>query len=130
MASCISGDVWRVDSSVGKLITEKLPAYPNWFIRTRKLRNALKKGLSVRSEWGGREPEHFIVLCEKRWNGQATEHTEEYPLKFELARESLEMCVAVIDLIPIAFDEVMERKQARSRRMQERKFDLPTGKRT
>jgi hypothetical protein len=71
----MSGDVWRDDAGVGKLTTANLPAYPGWFIRTRKLRNALKKGLSVQSVWRGREPEHFIVLCEKRWNGSMIENT-------------------------------------------------------
>ena len=128
MSSCISGNAWRVGSSVAKLINEKLPAYPDWFIRTRELRNALKSGLSVESVWRGREPEHCIVLCEQRWNGHMIENSKEYCLNFEFASESLEMCLAVIDLIPVAFDEMVERKQARCRRVQEMQGDLPDGK--
>jgi hypothetical protein len=116
MSKCIHGDAWRDDSAVGKLIAVHLPTYPIWFIRTRKLRNELKKGLNVTSVWRGREPEHFIVLCEQRWNGNMIENTAEYPLRLEFATESLEMCVAVAALIPIAFDEAQARKQARSQR--------------
>lgn len=117
MSTCVAGDEWRSDSGVGRLITEILPTYPCWFIKTRKLRNALKKGLSVQSVWAkGKEPEHFIVLCAKRWNGPYVENTEEHPLKFELATESLKMCVAVTQLIPIAYDRTQARKVARRQR--------------
>lgn len=120
MSKCVNGDAWRDDAPVGKLIATHLPAYPSWFIRTRKLRNELKKGLSVQSVWKGREPEHFIVLCEQRWNEYMIENTAEYALKLDFATECLEMCVAIFALIPIAFDEVKERKKARSRRMKEK----------
>lgn len=117
MSKCISDNVWRDDTTVGKLIAMHLPSYPNWFIRTRKLRNELKRGLSVESVWRGRKPEHFIVLCERRWNGCMIEKTAEHPLKLEFATESIKMCMAVVPMIQIASEETRERKHARSLRM-------------
>uniref|UniRef100_UPI0014851D9D hypothetical protein n=1 Tax=Cupriavidus sp. 2SB TaxID=2502199 RepID=UPI0014851D9D len=125
MSTCAPDDIWRSGAGVGKLIAEHLPGYPEWFIRTRKLRNKLKQGLSVQSVWKGRE--HFIVLCGKRWNGPYVENTEAHPLKFEFATECLEMCAAVANLIPVALNETRVRKQARALRMKEREVDLSLG---
>lgn len=125
MSTCAPDGVWRDGAGVGKLIAEHLPGYPEWFIRTRKLRNKLKQGLSVQSVWKGRE--HFIVLCGKRWNGPYVESTEAHPLKFEFAKESLEMCAAVANLIPVALNETRVRKQARALRMKGKEVDLSLG---
>lgn len=125
MSACVKDGEWRGHSSVGRLIAETLPAYPRWFIHAREIRNALKKGLSVQSVWaGGQEPEHFIVLCAKRWNGQFVENTEEYPLRFQLVLESLKMCMAVADLIPIAYEQTKARKLARKQRIAEKAPDF------
>lgn len=117
MSRCLSAGVWRQGSGVGALIHEHLPGYPSWFIQTRDLRNKLKSGLSVQSVWSGREPEHFIVLRVQRWNGCYIENIEEHPLKFDLAVESLEMCLAVARLVSLANDEWQSGKRARLQRM-------------
>jgi len=121
MSTCVSGDAWRNEASVGKLIATRLPDYPNWFIRMRKLRNALKKGLSVQSVWQGQE--HFIELCEQRWSDGFTENTKAYALKLEFAIESLKMCMASAELIRVAYDETRMRKEARRRRVAEKEAD-------
>lgn len=116
MSSCIeSKNKWRDNSGVGKIIIDHLPEYPDWFIRTRDLRNELKKGLSVRSEW--KSGEHFIVLKDEVWEGVYISAQKEYPLKLEFALESIQMCLDSMGLIRYAYDATQRRKKERAQRM-------------
>lgn len=103
MTTCFESDK-RGDPKANRLMLERrVPEYGDWFQRMKGIRNELKRGLSVVSEW--KRGEHIIQLSERYPDGDYVNSKNIRILSLDFAAECLRMCSGAIRAV---HDELLE----------------------
>ncbi len=103
MTTCFELDK-RGNSKANSLMLERrVPGYGGWFLRMKGIRNELKRGLSVASEW--KRGEHVIQLSERYPDGPYVNSKNIRILSLDFAAECLRMCSGAIRAV---HDELLE----------------------
>lgn len=92
MSPCMKAEKSDGSKPVRSAMDRHVPGYRDWFVQMRDLRNELKRGLSVRSDW--RAGEHVIILYEPYPDGVFVGGKNLRPLSLDFASQCLSMCAA------------------------------------
>lgn len=97
MTTCFELDKRGNPKANGRMLERRVPGYGEWFLRMKGIRNELKRGLSVASEWNGGE--HVIRLLELYPDGDFLKEKNVRILSLDFAAECLRMCSGAIQAV-------------------------------
>ena len=97
MTTCFELDKRGQPKASSLLLERRVPGYSEWFPRMKGIRNELKRGLSVASEWIGGE--HVIRLSELYPDGDYLRAKNVRILSLDFAAECLNMCSGAIQAV-------------------------------
>lgn len=104
MTTCFELDKRRKPKANSVMLERRVPGYGDWFQRMKEIRNELKRGLSVSSEW--KDGEHVIRLSERYPDGYYVNEKNTRVLSLDFAAECLRMCSGAIRAVR---DELLEK---------------------
>lgn len=97
MATCCKDDK-RGNSKPSRLMLERhIPGFCDWFLFMKGIRDELKRGLAVASDWTAGE--HAILLSESYPDGDFVGSKNIRRLSLDFAAECLRMCIAAINAV-------------------------------
>lgn len=97
MTTCFELDKRGNPKANSLMLERRVPGYGEWFLRMKGIRNELKRGLSVASEWTGGE--HTIRLSELYPDGNFLSSKNVRILSLDFAAECLRMCSGAIQAV-------------------------------
>jgi hypothetical protein len=97
MSTCFEMDRRGNPKANSLMLEKRVPGYGEWFRRMKGIRNELKRGLSVASEWSGGE--HIIRLSELYPDGDFLSSKNVRTLSLDFAAECLRMCSEAIQAV-------------------------------
>lgn len=104
MATCFKDDR-RGNPKPNHLMLEKrIPGFRAWFMLMKGIRDELKRGLAVASDWTAGE--HAILLSEDYPVGSSVDSKNIRTLSLDFAAECLRMCTAVINAVQAELVEI------------------------
>lgn len=104
MTTCFELDKRGNPKNNSLMLARRVPGYSDWFQRMKGIRNELKRGLSVVSEW--KQGEHVIQLSESYPDGDYVKRKNIRILSLDFAEECLRMCSGAIRAVQA---EIVER---------------------
>lgn len=107
MAECLKMDKRGNRKPSAAMLEARAPGYCEWFMRMKKIRDELKRGLSVTSSWGAGE--HSILLSERYPSGNYIASKNVRTLSLDFAAECVAMCTAAIKAVSDELGEISHR---------------------
>lgn len=108
MADCLKMDKRGNRKSNAIMLDERAPGYCEWFMRMKKIRDELKRGLSVTSSWTAGE--HSILISERYPDGIYIASKNVRTLSLDFAAECVAMCTAAINAVSAELSEISQRE--------------------
>ena len=103
MTTCFELDKRGSPKANSRMLEKRVPGYGEWFRRMKGIRNELKRGLSVASEWTSGE--HTIRLSELYPDGNFVRSKNVRILSLDFAAECLRMCSGAIQAVHVELVE-------------------------
>lgn len=108
MADCMKMDKRGNRKSNAVMLDARAPGYCDWFMRMKKIRDELKRGLSVTSSWTAGE--HSILLSERYPDGDRIASKNVRTLSLDFAIQCVAMCTAAINAVSAELTEITQRE--------------------
>jgi hypothetical protein len=108
MADCLKMDGRGNRKPNAIMLDARAPGYCEWFARMKKIRDELKRGLSVTSSWTAGE--HSILLSERYPDGIYIASKNVRTLSLDFAAECVAMCTAAINAVSAELTEISRRE--------------------
>jgi len=97
MAICLKADKKDKPKPNRLMLERRVPGYYDWFMRMKGIRDELKRGLTVASNWT--DGEHTILLSESYPDGDFIGSKNVRRLSLDFAAECLHMCAATTNAV-------------------------------